>query len=141
MTESWASRFLRQSRVAHLATSTKNGTPHVVPVCFAFDGKIIYSSIDEKPKRTDPGRLRRVLNVLENPKVSLVVDYYSGNWRSLRYVLVNGLASILREDTSQHKHAVKLLRRKYFQYRSMRIEKRPIIKIRPLKIVSWRASH
>ena len=137
--ESLALRFLRESRLAHLATSTKDGTPHVIPICFAFDGRTIYSSIDEKPKRTDANRIRRVLNITQNPRVCLVVDYYSENWKNLSYVIVNGHARIM-QGGREHKRAVSLLQKKYRQYLSMRIENRPVIKIKPSKIVAWRAS-
>ncbi|HEV2405268.1 MAG TPA: pyridoxamine 5'-phosphate oxidase family protein, partial [Ktedonobacterales bacterium] len=31
--------FVLSQRVARLATSDVNGRPHIVPVCFAFDGE------------------------------------------------------------------------------------------------------
>jgi hypothetical protein len=37
----------------------------------------------------------------------------------------------------KHQNAVKLLRRKYSQYRAMALDERPIILITPMKIVSW----
>ncbi len=137
-TDPWARRFLAHSPVGHLATSTKSGKPQVVPVCFIFDGKSIYSSIDMKPKRIGPEHLRRVLNINENPRVSLVVDLYSEDWRELRYVIVNGLANIIKKGR-EHQRAVSLLRKKYHQYRSMRIEQRPIIRIRPRAFISWKS--
>ncbi|RUA20360.1 MAG: TIGR03668 family PPOX class F420-dependent oxidoreductase, partial [Chloroflexi bacterium] len=39
-------RFLRSARTGHLATSDANGQPHVIPVCFVFDGEAIYSVLD-----------------------------------------------------------------------------------------------
>ena len=45
-----ARTFLARQRVAHLATSTANGAPHVVPVCFAIISDTLYVAIDEKPK-------------------------------------------------------------------------------------------
>ncbi len=69
-----AREFLLESRLAHLATSTKNGKPQVIPICYAYDGDSLYSSIDEKPKRRSPTKLQRVLNIVENPSVSLVVE-------------------------------------------------------------------
>jgi PPOX class probable F420-dependent enzyme len=134
----WPAEFLRKSRLAHLATSTNDGLPHVVPVCYAYDGKVFYSSIDEKPKRSAPDNLRRVFNISHNPRISLVVDSYSEDWRKLRYVIVNGSAKIMRRG-SEHSRAVSLLKRKYQQYLSMRIEQRPIVKIKPSRIIAWRS--
>ena len=65
-----ASRLIRAARVAHLATANKFGHPHVIPICFVFDGKDFYSPIDEKPKRTAPQKLKRLKNIRENPRVS-----------------------------------------------------------------------
>ncbi|MBI3064938.1 MAG: pyridoxamine 5'-phosphate oxidase family protein, partial [Deltaproteobacteria bacterium] len=51
--------FIRSARVAHLATADKHGQPHVIPICFVFDGKNFYSPIDDKPKRVAPRQLKR----------------------------------------------------------------------------------
>jgi PPOX class probable F420-dependent enzyme len=137
--EPWARRLLIESSSAHLGTSTKDGTPHVVPICYVYDGNSIYSSIDEKPKRTSPDRLRRVRNIIENSSVSLVVDKYGEDWSKLRYVIVPGIAQILHEG-DEHKRAISLLRKKYHQYRSMKLENRPIVKIRPVSVIAWSAT-
>ncbi len=136
--ENWARELLLESRLAHLATSTKNGTPHVVPICYVYDGTSIYSSIDEKPKRTNPNRLRRFRNIVDNPNVSVVIDLYEEDWSKLRYVIVRGLAEIVREG-EERERAVSLLREKYGQYRSMKLEGRPIIKVKPIRIIAWQS--
>ena len=131
-------RLIRSARVAHLATADKNGCPHVVPICFVFDGNYFYSPIDEKPKRTAPEKLKRVKNIRENAQVALVIDHYEEDWRKLAYMLVSGNARVLLSGAS-HRKAVTLLRRKYSQYRKMRIDRLPIILIRPTRITSWGA--
>ena len=128
--------FLRSARVAHLATADANGQPHVVPICFVFDGTDFFSPIDEKPKRTAPQKLKRLKNIRENPRVSLVIDRYDEDWTKLGYVLVFGTARILSRG-EKHREAVRLLRRKYRQYRSMAIQERPMIVIRPSRVISW----
>jgi len=129
-------RFIRSARVAHLATTDREGRPHVIPICFAFDGKALYSPIDEKPKRTSPLGLKRVRNILENPHVAVVVDRYDENWKKLAYVLIRGRARLLTRGENYRK-AVFLLRRKYPQYRHMAIQDRPMIQIRPTRVTSW----
>jgi len=131
-----ALRLLSSARIAHLATASKNGTPHVIPLCFAFDGKTFYSSIDEKPKRSLPSQLKRLRNIEENPQVSLVIDRYNEDWSKLAYVLVFGRARILRSGKT-HQQAVRLLRKKYFQYRTMALDNLPVIVIRPDRFVQW----
>jgi PPOX class probable F420-dependent enzyme len=130
--------FIRSARIAHLATADKSGRAHVVPICFAFDGRLFYSSIDEKPKRTAPQKLKRVRNIQENPQVALVIDSYNEDWRKLAYILVHGSARVLLSGVN-HRKAVKLLRRKYPQYRKMRIDRLPMILIRPKRATSWGA--
>jgi PPOX class probable F420-dependent enzyme len=134
-----ASRLLRSARTAHLATADKSGHPHVIPICFVFDGKHFYSPIDEKPKRAAPAKLKRIKNIRENPQVALVVDRYDEDWRKLAYLLVFGRAHILQVG-AKHRTAVKMLRRKYPQYRYMALHERPMIVIGAKRIVSWRPS-
>jgi PPOX class probable F420-dependent enzyme len=131
-----ALRLIRSARVAHLATADAKGQPHVVPICFVFDGTDFFSPIDEKPKRTVPQKLKRLRNIRENPQVALVIDRYDEEWTKLGYVLVFGTARILSRG-EKHRDAVRLLRRKYRQYRSMAIQERPMIVVTPRRIVSW----
>ena len=129
-------RFIRSARVAHLATADREGQPHVIPICFAFDGEELYSPIDEKPKKRLPLLLKRIKNIRENPHVSVVVDRYDDDWRRLAYVLITGRAKVLVKGQRHHR-AVLLLRRKYPQYRHMAIHQRPMIQIKPTRVSSW----
>ena len=130
--------LLREARVARLATADAAGQPHVVPVCFAVDGRTIYTPLDEKLKRVAPRRLRRVRNIEANPRIALIVDHYEEDWRRLRFALVTGTARII-EDGPDHARAIALLREKYPQYRAMRLEDRPVLVISPHKVVTWAA--
>ena len=129
-------RFIRSARVAHLATADREGRPHVIPICFAFDGEELYSPIDEKPKKRFPLLLKRIKNIRENPHVSVVVDRYDDDWRRLAYVLITGRAKVLVKG-QRHQRTVLLLRRKYPQYRHMAIQDRPMIQIKPTRVKSW----
>lgn len=129
-------QLLSHARTGHLATADPSGQPHVVPICYAFDGKAIYSVLDQKPKRASPARLKRVRNIQANPRVSLVVDHYQEDWQGLWYILITGQANLLTEGQEQEE-AIKLLRQKYTQYRDMEIEQNPVIKITPERIVTW----
>jgi coenzyme F420-0:L-glutamate ligase / coenzyme F420-1:gamma-L-glutamate ligase len=129
--------FLQQARVGRLATASAAGEPHVVPVCFVFDGSCFYSAIDAKPKRVEPRRLRRLLNLLENPQACLVVDHYEEEWARLSYILVRGKAEIL-ETGPDRERAFALLREKYPQYRSMAgFGQGPVIRLIPERISAW----
>jgi PPOX class probable F420-dependent enzyme len=109
----------------------------VIPICYVYDRGSLYSSIDEKPKRRNPTHLRRVLNIIENPNVALVVDQYGEDWSRLKYVTLRGFAEILSTG-AEYERAIRLLREKYAQYRRMRLESRPIIKIRLISVFAWR---
>jgi PPOX class probable F420-dependent enzyme len=122
--------------VAHLATADRSGRPHVVPICYAFDGRALYSPIDEKPKKNPPLLLKRVRNIRANPQVSVVIDRYDEDWQRLAYVLIAGRAQILLKG-ARHKRVVALLRKKYPQYREMRLEGRPVIQITPIRWSLW----
>ena len=43
--------LVQAHRIGHLATADSPGAPHLVPICFVYDGHAIYSAIDHKPKR------------------------------------------------------------------------------------------
>jgi len=129
-------RFLMSHRVGRLATATGGGRPHVVPICYAFDGALLYTPIDEKPKRVGAGKLRRIKNLRENPQVSLVVDDYDEDWTKLAFVIVRGCAEIV-ERGDQRSEALVLLREKYPQYRAMVLEERPLLVIEPESVAAW----
>jgi coenzyme F420-0:L-glutamate ligase / coenzyme F420-1:gamma-L-glutamate ligase len=131
--------FLVRQRVARLATADAAGKPHAVPVCFAFARSSIFIALDEKPKKVPASDLKRVRNILENPEVALTADRYAEDWSLLAFVMVRGRAELLEPDTREHDAAVRLLRGKYHQYETMRIEENPVIAIRPEKAVSWGA--
>jgi coenzyme F420-0:L-glutamate ligase/coenzyme F420-1:gamma-L-glutamate ligase len=131
-------KFIRAAHVAHLATADAKGQPHVIPICFAFDGEYFYSPIDQKPKRVAARKLKRTTNIRENPNVSLVIDRYEEDWRKLAYILVFGKAQIVLSGKKYFK-AIRLLRKKYAQYQTMAIDERPMIVIKPKRIIGWGA--
>ena len=132
-------QFVREHRVARLATIAEDNTPLVVPICYVFDGQRVYSPIDEKPKSVPADQLKRVRNIKANPAVTLVIDDYSENWNELRYVLLVGAAKIILpgDESAEHRRAVEQLREKYIQYRRMEIDNRPIIRILITRIKQW----
>jgi len=136
--------FINAHRIARLATADAVGRPAVIPICYVFDGTSFYSAIDQKPKHVSPGELQRIRNIRVNPKVALVIDDYSEDWSELVYVLVRGAAEILEPTESmsvERATAVSALRLKYDQYRSMPIDRNPIIKIIPDQVRIWSAGH
>ena len=129
--------FVRRQRVARLATADEHGSPHLIPVCYAFDGARFYTPLDEKPKRVAGGRLRRVRNIEARHEASLLIDQYDDDWSRLGYVLVHGRAELIGPDHEAHAHALKLLRQRYIQYRSMALERQSVIMLTPDRVTSW----
>ena len=132
-----ARRFLERQRLAHLATADASGAPHVVPICFSLVGETVYIAIDEKPKRGDPLKLRRLRNIAETRRVAIVVDLYDDrDWSRLGFVLVRGIARVLTSGP-EHERAVGALRAKYVQYRAMALEERPVIAADIERVTTW----
>ena len=102
------------SPVLRLATAGTDGRPHLVPCTFAGDGAgMIVIGIDSKPKSTL--ELRRLANVAENPKVSLLADHYADDWTQLWWARADGTATVERSGQEHLEHWT-LLRSKYRQY-------------------------
>jgi PPOX class probable F420-dependent enzyme len=132
--------FLAQQRSGRLATVDPSGQTHAVPICYALLNGLIYTPIDEKPKRGDPRELRRIRNILANPKVCLVVDHYEDeDWSRLGWLQVRGTASIV-EDAAERQAALAALRARYRQYQAMALEDLPLLRITPTRLVGWQAS-
>ncbi len=133
----WALALLRDARVARLGTADADGRPLVVPVCFAFDGTRLYTAIDAKPKRTR--ELRRLRNIAENPRVSLVVDEYHEEWSRLRWVIIEGHADLL-SGGDDYARGIELLLMKYPQYRALGLgrEAGTLIRITPERFLHWK---
>jgi PPOX class probable F420-dependent enzyme len=130
--------FIAGARIARLATADGSGAPHNVPLCYWFDGERIYFAIDEKPKRETGMRLKRMRNIVENPRVALLIDHYEEDWAQLGFVMIRGIARVV-EDPQEYMAALRHLREKYLQYRGMTLspEKNPIVKIEPHRVNVW----
>jgi PPOX class probable F420-dependent enzyme len=102
------------ARVARLATAGADSQPHVVPVTFALTGSEVVIGIDQKPKSTV--NLRRLRNIAENSRVSLLWDHYDDDWTQLWWVRGDGKASVV-EGGDARRSAIEALRAKYEQYR------------------------
>lgn len=129
--------FVSEQRVARLATSDAEGHPHVVPVCYVWDGARFVMPLDEKPKRVADRALRRVRNIEARHEAALVIDRYDDDWSRLGYLLAQGKADFLPPDATDHAHLLALLRARYPQYQAMAMENRPLLTITPNRITAW----
>lgn len=134
--EEEARRRLAGARVAHLATASADGQPHVVAVTFAVDGDRIYTAVDHKPKTT--ANLKRLRNIAENPRVTLLADHYSDDWDELWWARADGRAAILG-DPAETAAPIARLTSRYPQYREARPDG-PVIAIEVHHWSAWSAS-
>ncbi|MBV8906106.1 MAG: TIGR03668 family PPOX class F420-dependent oxidoreductase [Acidobacteriia bacterium] len=132
-------RILKRARVARLATIDGPGRPHIVPICFVYDRQLIYTAIDNKPKRVAPERLARLENIRASPRVALLIDEYGEDWSQLWYVLIRGKAKLIPQSAhDERSRAIRQLRAKYPQYaRGMLPGDALVIRIKPERITSW----
>jgi PPOX class probable F420-dependent enzyme len=108
-------RRVAGAAVARLASIDERGRPHLVPLCFVLGGDVLYSAVDEKPKKTR--RLKRLENIRSHPHVAVLVDHYEDNWSRLWWVRLGGPAQVI-EEGPERERALVLLAEKYAQYRA-----------------------
>lgn len=111
-----AHHSIEQARVARLATADARARPHLVPVTFAVDGDVVVTAVDHKPKATTA--LRRLRNIRENPRVTLLVDHYEDDWSRLWWSRADGEAALA--DAAERPDLVEQLVAKYRQYQRQR---------------------
>jgi len=124
------------AKVAHLATVSEAGTPHIVPFVFAVEGDTLYFAVDAKPKKT--AYLKRLKNIAVNPKVSVLVDHYEDDWSQLWWVRADGTARVVT-DNAEARHATDLLVNRYVQYRATR-PAGPVVAIHIERLTGWSGS-
>ena len=129
---------LRVARVARLATVDAKCRPHLVAVCFVYDGRAFYTALDLKPKRVAPAQLARVRHIRERPDVALLVDEYHEDWANLWYILIRGKATLLEEPGREQRQAHSLLKSKYPQYAAGLLPAPALlIRILPTHVTCW----
>ena len=143
-----ARRLLAEARRATLATIRPDGSPRLVPICFALHPTtaILYSSLDEKPKRIgDAHELARVRDIVRDPRVAVLVDRWDEDWTQLAWLRCDGIATLLepvagegeREDGDERASAIEALRRRYQPYAGHDLESRPILRIEIARTTAW----
>jgi PPOX class probable F420-dependent enzyme len=139
---------LSSARRAVLATIREDGRPRLVPIAFAVATQgaalLLYSALDEKPKAvSDVRRLARVRDIAARPRVTVLVDRWSEDWTELAWLRLDGTASLLEPAnpaaTAEHTLAVSLLRERYPQYATHRLEQLPILRIAVEGLREWQA--
>jgi PPOX class probable F420-dependent enzyme len=124
--------FIRSQRLARVATADKHGEPHNVPISpVVITGHIYFAS---------DSTARKVRNLRANPRVALVFDHYTENWRKLAGVMITGSVTIV-EHGAAFRRARQALYRKYKLYaRIAPLEEGEavIVCVTPTDSFSWR---
>jgi PPOX class probable F420-dependent enzyme len=122
--------FLETARVARLATAATDGAPHAVPICPLFEKGHFYLGTDRETAK--------VRHIRANPRVALVFDDYTEDWRHLRGVMVEGDARVVAGRAFRSVRA--RLYRKFPQYETIApLSERDAValEITPRRKVSW----
>jgi nitroimidazol reductase NimA-like FMN-containing flavoprotein (pyridoxamine 5'-phosphate oxidase superfamily) len=123
--------FVQWERVCRVATVGAAGVPHVVPVCHVLaGGKLYFGSGDDGRKTT---------NIVENPRVTVVVDAYSDAWSTLRGVMIQGRARLI-ERGPRFRRVRDQLYRKYPQYpreAALSPADSVVVEVTPTHVFTW----
>jgi len=130
-----ARELFASAAVARVATVGADGAPHLVPVCFAVAGDVVYSAVDGKPKRTT--NLARLANIAAEPRVALLADHYDDDWTRLWWVRMDGDARVAT-DADERARALAALAATYAQYAHSPPEG-PVIAIEARRWSGWTA--
>ncbi|MEV1286915.1 TIGR03668 family PPOX class F420-dependent oxidoreductase [Micromonospora sp. NPDC049679] len=122
--------LVESARVARLATVDSDGKPHLVPICFALVGDVVYSAIDEKPKRN--AHPRRLANLEATGRACLLVDEYDEDWSKIWWVRLDGHGRVVT-DEAEAGTARTALTAKYPQY----VERPPHGPVLAVDVTRW----
>lgn len=116
--------------MGRLATLSEDGSIHLVPICYAFDGESIYIGTE--------GSSKKVRSLGRDPRATLLIDMYYEDWSRLKSLMIQGEAEV-HEGGEVFRQGRRLLYRKYRQYpREAPLEegKSVVIRLRPRRVVS-----
>lgn len=123
--------FAAYQRVCRVATVTRDGRPHNVPVCPMLEGdRIYFASAADAVK---------VQNIRATGRVALTYDEYTEAWPGLKGILIWGTVRVI-EAGPTFRRIRKLLYRRFPQYESQApLEEREsvIIEVTPARTFSW----
>ncbi len=132
--------LLARHPIARLATVGRDGQPHLVPVVFVHREGALWTPVDAKPKSDQ--ELRRVRNIREHGRASLLLDAYEPDWAQLWWLRVDGEASVVEDRPATDPlltEVVRGLREKYPQYESVPVfrDAPQLLRVTTGRVSSW----
>jgi nitroimidazol reductase NimA-like FMN-containing flavoprotein (pyridoxamine 5'-phosphate oxidase superfamily) len=123
--------YVMYQRVCRVATVSRDGRPHNVPVCPMLEGdRIYFASAADGVK---------VQNVRATGQMALAYDEYTEAWPGLKGILVWGTGRVIEAGTT-FRRIRKLLYHRFPQYETQApLEERQsvIIEVVPTRTFSW----
>ncbi len=124
--------FIDGAHVCRIATVQEDGTPHIIPVCPAFDGdRNVYVDVAKG------GVTARAL--VSNDRITAIFDEYSDDWSKLRAVILRCRAEQLRG--AELDKAWELFREKYPQGQAIGWDARHTLALRVGGWTEWGLVH
>jgi nitroimidazol reductase NimA-like FMN-containing flavoprotein (pyridoxamine 5'-phosphate oxidase superfamily) len=123
--------FLAFQRVCRVATVSRNGVPHNVPVCPILEGDRIYFASETSAVK--------VRNIRATGHVALAFDEYTEAWSGLKGVLIRGTGRTI-EAGPVFRRVRKLLYQRFPQYEdyaALEEEDTVIVEVTPKRTFSW----
>jgi PPOX class probable F420-dependent enzyme len=125
--------FLNEKNVARIATVKPNNSPHVSPVWYLWDNKLLFMSIGENSVKAN--------NIRQNNQVSVTIDNctYPG-----KGVIIEGEAEIKEFDERleweiSRRYLEPRILDQYLKYARTKW-RNVILVVHPTKIISWDSS-
>lgn len=118
--------FIERHELCRLATVSKDGSPHVVPVNYLLHGEFIYIFTDYGTKKLS--------NIRRDPRVAVLIDEYRPN----KAVLALGRAEVLHAG-EEYREVYEKFYRKFSWVRASpwREGEAPLLKVRINRVISW----
>jgi nitroimidazol reductase NimA-like FMN-containing flavoprotein (pyridoxamine 5'-phosphate oxidase superfamily) len=118
-------RFVAHARVCRIASVRPDGTPHIIPVCPAFDGNAtLYADLASR------GVSARAFR--SNQNITVLIDEYHDDWSKLQAVILRCRAEEVAGEELERAWA--MIREKFPQY--VTVDWQPRLTL-ALRIGSW----
>ena len=120
--------FIAAARVCRIASVRPDGTPHVIPVCPAFDGEAtVYVDIASRGVSAAAFRANR--------EITALIDEYHDDWSKLQAVILRCRGEELADEEKER--AWDLIREKYPQYEGIGWKPRLTLALRVYDWSEW----
>lgn len=130
-------KFIEGQKTIQVASLSKNGTPHLMPLWFAIDeeGDIVLETFSKSQK---------IKNLERDNRVSVLFED-GDNYPELKGVSIQGHAELIRDHDRVHDLHLAVLvrnmpgvdRESLSKATASMVPKKTIIKIKPERIISW----